>query len=231
MNLGCICCRGGSKGVPGKNIRLLGGKPLLVHAVETAHGCRRLDDLVLSTDSEEIAAVGRDAGVAVPFIRPAELATDRASKWDVFRHVVRQYEALRGKTIGLLVDMDVTVPLKTSGDIDAAIELAELRPDFDVVITGYEPERNPYFNMMEVGEDGSARVVKLLDKPIVCRQDAPRVYSLSPAAFVIRRAALDAFDHWSRARCGISPMPRERALDIDSQLDFRIVEALMKAQP
>jgi N-acylneuraminate cytidylyltransferase/CMP-N,N'-diacetyllegionaminic acid synthase len=163
-------------------------------------------------------------------MRPAGLATDQTSKWDVFRHLVEGYEALHGTTIDLLVDLDVTVPLKTSADIDAAIGMAEARPDLDVVITGYDPERNPYFNMMELREDGSASLVKLLDKPIVRRQDAPRVYSLTPAVFVVRRSVLYSVDHWSRARCGISPMPRERAVDIDSLLDLRFVEFLMTEQ-
>ncbi len=227
MILGSICCRGGSKGVPGKNIRPLAGKPLLTHTVEAAKGSRLLNDLVLSTDSEAIAEVGRQAGIAVPFMRPAHLATEFANKWDVFRHLVEQYESAHAARVDLLVDMDVTVPLKTSADIDGAIALALDQPALEVVITGYEPERNPYFNMMEIGPDGAATVVKRSEKPIVRRQDAPVVYGLTPAAYVVRREALYTHDHWSRARCGIYPMPRERAVDIDSELDFKLVEALM----
>lgn len=228
MILGSICCRGGSQGVPGKNIRPLAGKPLLVHTIEAARGSRLLEDLLVSTDSERIAEVARGAGVVVPFLRPAHLATAEASKWDVFRHLLEHYEGEHGCRVELLVDMDVTVPLKTSVDIDGAILLALERPALEVVITGYEPERNPYFNMMEIGPDGTAAIVKRSEKPIVRRQDAPVVYSLTPAAYVVRRAALYEHEHWSRARCGIHPMPRERAVDIDSELDFRIVEALLE---
>ena len=123
--------------------------------------------------------------------------------------------------------MDVTVPLKTAADIDGAIQLALNDKNVDVVITGYEPERNPYFNMMEINADGYAEIVKKGVKPIVRRQDAPAVYSLTPAAYVVKKSALYEFEHWSKATCKIYPMPRERAVDIDTDIDFKIVEFLM----
>jgi N-acylneuraminate cytidylyltransferase/CMP-N,N'-diacetyllegionaminic acid synthase len=119
------------------------------------------------------------------------------------------------------------VPLKTAADIDGAIKLALDNPETDVVITGYEPERNPYFNMMEEGEDGYVSIVKRPLKPIVRRQDAPVVYSLTPAAYVVKKSALYDYSHWSQAKCRIFPMPRKRAVDIDTEVDFKIVEYLM----
>ena len=155
-----ICCRSGSKTVPGKNIKLLHGKPLIAYTIETALGCSRLNDVIVSTDDELIAQTAKQYGAKIPFIRPAELATDIASKWPVFIHAVEMYEQQSGKIIDYMVDMDVTVPLKTSKDIEGAI-LASLEDDsIDVVITGYEPERNPYFNMMEVKLNGLAEIVK-----------------------------------------------------------------------
>jgi N-acylneuraminate cytidylyltransferase/CMP-N,N'-diacetyllegionaminic acid synthase len=126
-----------------------------------------------------------------------------------------------------VVDLDVTVPLKTAPDVDGAIAEALESKDTDVVITGYQPERNPYFNMMEIREDGFAEMVKKTEKPIVRRQDAPLVYSLTPAAYVIKRNALYDYEHWSKAKCKIFPIPRERAVDIDTEIDFKIVEFLM----
>lgn len=228
MILATICCRGGSKGVPGKNIKLLKGKPLIAHTIEAAKGSSLIDDLIISTDDEEIAAVAKQYGSNVPFMRPNDLATDTASKWPVFIHAVEAYERLTGKTVEYLVDLDVTVPLKTAQDIDGAIRLAMNNTDTDVVITGYEPERNPYFNMMEVKENGFAEIVKMGEKPIVRRQDAPQVYSLTPAAYVVRKSALYEFEHWSKAKCRIHPIPRERAIDIDTDIDFKIVEFLME---
>lgn len=228
MILATICCRGGSKGVPGKNIRLLCGKPLIAYTIESAKASTLIDDLIISTDDDNIAVIAKQFGASVPFMRPANLASDSASKWPVFIHAVETYEKLTGKTVDYLVDVDVTVPLKTAKDIDGAIQLALQNPDTDVVITGYEPERNPYFNMMEIGEDGYAEIVKKGVKPIVRRQDAPQVYSLTPAAYVVKKSALYNFEHWSKAKCKIFPIPRERAIDIDTEIDFKIVEFLMR---
>ena len=227
MILATICCRGGSKGVPGKNIKLLNGKPLIAYTIDSAKQSKYINELIISTDDQAIADIARSYGATVPFMRPADLASDTASKWPVFIHAVETYEQLTGNTVDYLVDLDVTVPLKTYQDIDGAIQMALQDPLTDVVITGYEPERNPYFNMMEIGEDGFASIVKKGTKPIVRRQDAPKVYSLTPAAYVVKKSALYAFEHWSNAKCKIYEMPRERAVDIDTEIDFKIVEFLI----
>ena len=210
MILGAICCRGGSKGLPGKNIRLLNDKPLIEYTIETASQCRMLDDVIVSTDSETIAEVAVQYGAKVPFIRPVFLATDEASKLAVFLHAVESYEQQFGKAISYIVDMDVTVPLKTANDIDGAIKMAMLYPETDVVITGYIPEKNPYFNMMEITKNGYAEIVKKLNGPIVRRQDAPKVFSLSGAAFVVKKSALYNYSHWSQAVCRVYEIPREK---------------------
>ena len=227
MILATICCRGGSKGVPGKNIRPLLGKPLIAYTIESAQQSTLINDLIISTDSTSIAEVAKQYGAKVPFMRPADLASDTASKWPVFIHAVETYERLTGTTVDYLVDLDVTVPLKSCKDIDGAIKMALNDPETDVVITGYEPERNPYFNMMEIGDDGFATIVKKGSKPIVRRQDAPKVFSLTPAAYVVKKSALYAYEHWSNAKCKIYEMPRERAVDIDTEIDFKIVEFLI----
>ena len=227
MILATICCRGGSKGVPGKNIKLLNGKPLIAYTIDSAKQSKYINELIISTDDQAIADIARSYGANVPFMRPADLASDTASKWPVFIHAVETYEQFTGSTVDYLVDLDVTVPLKTYQDIDGAIQMALQDPLTDVVITGYEPERNPYFNMMEIGEDGFASIVKKGTEPIVRRQDAPKVYSLTPAAYVVKKSALYAFEHWSNAKCKIYEMPRERAVDIDTEIDFKIVEFLI----
>ncbi len=225
--LGTICCRGGSKGVPGKNIKLLNNKPLIAYTIETALAAELLNDVIISTDDNLIASTAKEFGANVPFMRPNDLATDTASKWPVFIHALEMYEKMFGVEVDYLVDMDVTVPLKNATDINGAIQKALDDASVDVVITGYEPERNPYFNMMEIKKDGFAEIVKRGDKPIVRRQDAPEVYSLTPAAYVVKKSALYEFEHWSKAKCKIYSMPRERAVDIDTEIDFKIVEFLM----
>lgn len=225
--LGTICCRGGSKGIPGKNIQLLNNVPLIAYTIQTASSSKLLNDVIISTDDKAIADVAVKFNAKVPFLRPDDLATDTASKWPVFIHAVEWYEKNMNTLVDYIVDMDVTVPLKKSVDIDGAIKMALDNIDVDVVITGYEPERNPYFNMMELDTNGYAEIVKKPSVPIVRRQDAPKVYSLSPAAYVIKKSALYNYSHWSKAKCKIYSMPRERAIDIDTPIDFRIVEMLM----
>lgn len=224
--VGAICARGGSKGVRRKNLRMLNGKPLIYYTVECARQCHRLDRVVVSTDDEEIAQAARQYGAEVPFMRPAHLAQDDSSKWDVFRHLVETLESLEGRRVDILVDLDTGVPLRQPEDITKCIE-ALIESDADVVVTAYEPERNPYFNMVEVGADGYARISKPLEEPITRRQDAPNVYGLSPAVYALRRDALWKYGHWAHSKMKISLLPRERAVDIDTELDFRFVEFLM----
>lgn len=228
--LGTICCRGGSKGVKGKNIRLLKGIPLIAYTVKTALASNLLNDVIVSTDSDDIAQAAKQAGIKTLIQRPAELASDTASKWPVFIHAVEEYKKLTGNKVDYIVDMDVTVPLKTTADINGAINTALNNTDAGVVITGYDPERNPYFNMMEIGNDGFAHIVKQGAKPIARRQDAPVVYSLTPAAYVVKTETLYSVEHWSQAKCKIYPIPRERAIDIDTEIDFTIVEFLIDNQ-
>jgi CMP-N,N'-diacetyllegionaminic acid synthase len=227
MILGSICIRGGSKGVPKKNIKILNGKPLLYYTIDCAAHSLLLDDLVVSSDDEVMLTIAQQLGAEKIIKRPDYLASDTASKWDVFIHLVEEYEARTGNTVDYLVDLDVTVPLRKPEHIEGAIQMM-LDHDTDVVITGYEPERNPYFNMMEVTNGKYATMVKKTDQPIVRRQDAPVVYSLTPAVYVVKKEALYQFKHWSEARCMIYEIPRQNAVDIDTEFDFKLVEFLMK---
>jgi CMP-N,N'-diacetyllegionaminic acid synthase len=226
MIVGSICARGGSKGIPKKNLRKLAGKTLVEHAILCAQGCPSLDRIVVSTDDLEIADVARNCRAEVPFIRPAQLAQDNSSKWEVFRHLIETLESKPGPRIDILVDLDVCVPLRLPEDITGCIRQL-LSDPVDVVVTAYESERNPYFNMVELDEHGLAKIVIPSEHPITSRQEAPKVYSLSPAVFAIRREALWLYSHWSRSRMEIFPIPRERAIDIDSDLDFRFVESTL----
>jgi len=227
MVVGAICARGGSKGVPRKNLNLLAGKPLIAHTILCAKACPVLKRIVVSTDDGEIANIAKEFGAEVPFIRPAHLARDDSPKWPVFQHLVRTLEQMDGKLIDVIVDLDTGVPLRSSSDIICCVKQL-LTGQAEVVTTAYAAERNPYFNMVEIGEDGFARISKPPSKPIPYRQGAPQVYSLSPAVFAIRRDALWKYEHWSQARLQIYVMPRERAIDIDNQLDLDFVEFLMQ---
>lgn len=227
MIVGAICARGGSKGVPRKNLRLLDGEPLLVHAIRCARACPSLDRVVVSTDDEEMAEVARRHGAEVPFLRPPALAQDDTPKWLVFRHLVESWEQQTGETVRALIDLDTGVPLRQPADVEGCVQQLLTR-DADVVVTAYEAERNPYFNMAEIEADGRARISKPTGAPITRRQAVPGVYSLSPSVFAIRRSALWDFEHWSQSRFEVFVVPRERALDIDTELDFQFVQFLLE---
>jgi CMP-N,N'-diacetyllegionaminic acid synthase len=223
VTIATICARGGSSGLPGKNIRPLLGKPLIVHSIEQALACTAIDVVYVSTDSPEIADVARKAGATVPFLRPAALATAEAPKLEVIRHLVAAVEA-DGRRIDRIVDLDPTSPLRELSDIEACLGL--LRPGIDVVITGYEAEKNPYFNMVEFDEQGRVRLVKAPEVPVEARQAAPKVYAMNASIYVWHRHTLQK-GLWE-GRAALHIMPRERSIDIDSMLDFRLVELLME---
>lgn len=218
-----ICARGGSQGVPGKNIRALCGKPLIVHTIEQALMSERLDAVYVSTDSEAIADVARAAGATVPFLRPAALATATAPKIPVIEHLVSEVEKA-GERVERIVDLDPTSPLRDLADIDACIAL--LDDATDVVITAYESDKNPYFNMVEKRADGTVGLVKPPASEIAGRQSAPKVYSMNASIYVWHRHTL-AKGLWN-GRTRLHVMPRERSIDIDSEIDFRLVELLME---
>ncbi len=168
MVVGSICARGGSKGIPRKNLKLLAGKPLIAYTILCAQACPELDRVVVSTDDREIAAVAKEYGAQVPFLRPAELAQDRSPKWEVFRHLVNTLESIEGRGVEILVDLDTGVPLRLPRDISACVQQL-LAEEAEVVVTAYEAERNPYFNMVEVDPSGWARICKPPEKPISWR--------------------------------------------------------------
>lgn len=218
-----ICARGGSQGLPGKNIRNLRGKPLIAHTIEQALACPLIDSVHVSTDSEEIAEVARGAGADVPFLRPAHLATSTAGKVPVIVHLVEELEA-QGVIIDTIVDLDPTSPLRLQSDIAACIEM--LGPDMDAVITGYLAEKNPYFNMVELDARDRPKLSKQSPhSTVLSRQAAPDVYAMNASIYVWKRAALGQ-SLWD-ADPGLYIMPRNRSIDIDSDIDFRLVDMLL----
>ena len=217
-----VCARGGSKGLPGKNIRPFMGVPLIVHTIRQALGCEHIQGVYVSTDDDQIAGIARDAGAIVPFKRPAELATDTAGKLPVIEHLVRCLE-LQGEAIGRVVDLQPTSPLRDAADIELALQT---RPDAELVVSVAEAHDNPYFNLVERGADGMVRLCA--GEGNLRRQDAPQVYALNGSIYVWHRAALaKAVKHgmWS-VRMAPYVMPRWRSVDIDTLDDFDYAEWL-----
>jgi len=217
-----ICARGGSTGLPRKNIKLLHGKPLIAHTIEQALASPGIQRVFVSTDDEEIAEVAKYAGAEVPFLRPAELASSTAAKLPVIRHLVEAIEKM-GVTVSKIVDLDPTSPLRLVSDIGRCIEL--LDDETDVVITAYPAEKNPYFNMVELKADGNIGLVKSLVGGVVARQQAPVVYAMNASVYVWHRHSLQK-GLWD-GRVKLHEMPRERSIDIDNAIDFRLVEMLL----
>ena len=215
-----LCARGGSKGLPGKNIRPFAGRPLIVHSIEQALACRGLDGVYVSTDSDEIAAVARAAGAEVPYLRPAELAGDHAGKLPVIEHLVRHLEG-QGLRVARIVDLQPTSPLRAPADIEAAMRVQE-----ELVVSVCEASDNPYFNLCEQGADGLLRLSK--GDGSARRQDTPPVFALNGSIYVWQRAALArAAGHglWS-VRVAPFIMPRWRSVDIDDLEDFEYAQWL-----
>lgn len=221
-----IPARGGSKGVPGKNIRLLGGKPLISHTIEDAlKVASDPEDVVVTTDSDEIAAIARQAGANVPFLRPAELATDTAGSREVIIHAA-DYLNDKGKDYDCIVLLQPTSPFRNITDIEDAMNLFEKhRPD--MVVSVKEARSNPYYNAFEPDEDGFLKISKG-DGKITRRQDAPDVFEFDGSIYVIDLSSLKKSG--SIARIGrILPLKNTVAnnIDIDSETDFLIAEKMI----
>jgi CMP-N-acetylneuraminic acid synthetase len=218
-----ICARGGSRGVPRKNIRPLGGKPLIVHTIETARKCRLINRIIVSTDDREIAETARKAGAEVPFMRPNELARDDTPKLPVIKHAVQFLES-QGYRPDIVVDLDPTSPLRTEKDIEACIRMVTTG-EADNVFSVTRASKSPYFNMVEI-IDGRVRLVKPPDSPAKRRQDAPEVYDMNASIYVWKRDALMNNDTLFLEKTRIYLMPKW-AIDIDDETDFEFVEYML----
>jgi len=224
--LATICARGGSKGVRGKNVRVLHGKPLVQYTLECVQRSTQVDRFVVSTDSDEIAGIVRGLGYEVPYMRPAHLASDAAAKIDAIRHVTEFVEETDGFFPDIVVDLDIGVPLRDPADVNRAIDALWQDDAMEAVVTAYRSERSPYFNMVEQQPDGYYAVVNKMTPPLVRRQDAPTVYSLTPAVFGWKRDKMH-LTHLYEGRWGIVEMPAERSIDIDTEFEFQLVDRLM----
>ncbi len=222
-----ICARGGSKGVAGKNIRPLGGVPLIGWAIRVAKQIERVSRVIVSTDSDEIAQVAKEYGAEVPFIRPEELARDDSPEWLVWRHALAYLEEQgEGGQEGLVV-VPATAPLREVQDIDSCLDEYE-KGNVDVVITMSDAHRSPYFNMVVSDRDGYCSLVLPPEETVVRRQDVPVVYNMSTVAYVVNPRFVHGHDALFEGRVKSVYVPPERALDIDTLLDFRIAECLIR---
>lgn len=225
-----ICARGGSKGLPGKNIKPLLGRPLLAHSIEQARSAELFDAIAVSSDSEKILAVAKSLNVEFCIERPANLAVDTASKLPAIRHCTLEVEEKIGAPFDVIVDIDVTSPLRKSEDIIGAVDLMEKR-NVTNVITGATARKNPYFNMVEQQADGHVDLcIRLKGDRLERRQDCPSVFDMNAAVYAWRRSAfMEKMDIFYPDTL-LYEMPEERSHDIDTPTDFKFVEFLLSEQ-
>jgi CMP-N-acetylneuraminic acid synthetase len=224
-----IFARGGSKGLPGKNIRQLGGKPLIAWSIEHALAVKRIDQVIVSTDSEEIAAVARAYGAQVPFMRPTDLARDDSPEWMAWRHALNYLEISTGALPEVMVSIPTTAPLRIALDIENCLDEYE-KGDADLVITVTDAHRSPYFNMVSRNGDNTVSLVIPPDSSYERRQDVPPVFDMTTVAYVASPAFVMACSGVFEGRVRAVHIPKDRAIDIDTLLDFQIAEVLFNAR-
>jgi CMP-N-acetylneuraminic acid synthetase len=223
-----ICARGGSKGLPNKNIKPLGGIPLIGISIKIAKQVNRIDRIIVSTDSKEIAQVAKKYGAEVPFMRPEELAKDNSSEWLVWQHALNYLSVNDPIPIDGLVNLPTTAPLRSVVDVENCLDEYE-KGEVDVVVTITDAHRNPYFNMVTKDESGYSSLV-FSENTFYRRQDLPEVYDMTTVAYVARPEYVQNSNSLFEGRVRSVSIPIERAIDIDTDLDFKFAECILKYQ-
>ena len=221
-----ICARGGSKGVKNKNIKPINGKPLIAYTIEQAINSGLFEHIVVSTDSDEIVGIAVDHGAEVFFKRAAAMANDTAGKLDVIKDAFIRSEQHYQEQFDYLIDLDATAPLRDVEDIINAFELL-VKNNHGNVITAMPSRRSPYFNLVEM-DNGKVKLSKQADKNVVRRQDSPETFDMNASIYVWDRNTILSENTLFLDNTGLYVMPEERSIDIDSELDYKIVELMMR---
>ncbi len=225
-----ICARGGSKGIPDKNIKPIGNKPLIAYTIEIANKFKRnhpLTTIALSTDSEKIKRISSEYGLDSEYLRPNFLAGDKVGKIDAIKDVLFFYENKYNIKYDYILDMDVTSPLRNLEDLENALRIIQNDLQAINIFSVSNPDRNPYFNMVEKKADGYYSLVKKIEGPILTRQSAPEVYSLNASFYIYRHCFFES-GHKSAItnRSLIYNMPHI-CFDLDHPIDFDFMTYLI----
>ena len=227
MNKLCtICARSGSKEVPKKNIKILCGKPLIGYTIEQAIDSNLFTSIAVSTDSNEIAKIAEQFGIKVWFLRPKELSGDSTPKIDVIKNALFMAEKKFELKYDIIIDLDVTSPLRLVEDIKESFAYF-INGNFDNLITGSISRRNPYFNMVEIS-GGRVKLVKSPGDDLSRRQDAPPVFDINASVYIWTRDTLLTSESLYNETTVLYIMPEERSIDIDTIMDWQLVEFLMR---
>jgi CMP-N,N'-diacetyllegionaminic acid synthase len=231
MKILCVIgARGGSQGLPGKNIKNLLGKPLIEWTIKEALATPEINRVVISTDSDDIASIAIRAGAEVPFLRPKKLSGPKVGKFDVWKHALEACEKIYNEKYDIYLDLDCTNPLRDSSDITKVIyQLIESKKrGVDAVFSICEARKNPYFNMLEKDKNGALKMSKSLNSTVIRRQDAPKVYEHVASIYALLPSKILSRDHLLSGHAEGYDIGFEKSLDIDSEFDFKLVEYLMK---
>lgn len=224
---GVVFARGGSKGVPNKNLRTIAGIPLIGYSLQTAQTVPQIDRVLCSTDSRKIAEIASEYGAEIPFIRPSHLASDTSPEWESWKHLADFLVQHGAQKSDLLVSLPPTAPLRAAQDVSAAIDKFA-QGNADVVVSYTQAHRNPWFNMVIRRDDGILQVVmKSSTVRVTRRQDAPVVYDLATVVYVTTLGFALSSGSMSEGKVTGIEIPGERAIDIDTELDLEIAGFLL----
>jgi N-acylneuraminate cytidylyltransferase len=226
--IGLICARGGSKGILRKNLRKLGDKPLIGWAIEVARKCPSLSRVIVSTEDQEIAAVAQEFGAEIPFLRPAHLAQDDSPELLTWQHCLETLSTMDGKMPHVLVNIPATSPLRSVEDVEKCVA-AMIDKDADLSLTVRQTHANPYFNMVAM-ENGWAKIAVTPPTPLFRRQDAPAIYEVTTVAYAARATYILQTSELLSGKVTAIVVPTERAVDIDTELDFAFAEFLLERE-
>ena len=218
--------RKGSREVKNKNFRLVNGKPLMYFTIKQAIKSKIFDNIVASTDSKQILKYAKSYGADGWFLRSKKLSSNFSSKIPVIKHALIEAEKFYSKSFKFVVDLDVSSPLRNVEDIIKAYKFF-LRKKADILITVSRSRKNPYFNIVEI-RNKKVKIIKSAGKNIFRRQDAPQTFDMNASIYIwTRKAILNSRSLYNKKTI-LYEMPVYRSIDIDSKLDFKIVEFLLK---
>lgn len=221
-----ICARGGSKGVPLKNIREINGKPLISWTIEQALRIKKLNNIIVSSDSSKIIDIARSYGIDAPFVRPSYLSNDKAGKWEVWKHALIESESFFKTKFDLFIDLDCTCPLREDNNIYEAIDLFN-NEKVDGVISVCPSRKNPYFNIVELTNNG-LKISKPLPEFIKSRQEAPIVYDHVAALYVLDTNYIRSASNLFEGNVIPYDLGIKNGIDIDTEIDFNYVEYVLR---
>lgn len=225
-----ICARGGSAGVKNKNILPLSGKPMIAHSILQAKNSALFDLIAVSSDSKKIRDISLKWGADHVIERPKELATATVAKLPVIQHAVLEMEKQHSCQFDIIVDLAATSPLRSIDDLNESLKLFLSNQEAQNLITGSPAKCSPYFNLVELKNNGFVSLAKPPEHVIVRRQDSPKCYDMNGSIYIWKRDILFRDKTAISDRTILYPMPPERSIDIDTHFDLKMARWLARSR-